>query len=81
MAWIRTIHPDDADGPLREEYDRALERTGRVSKVLQVSSLAPEVLRTWVDVYVSVMAGPLPLSRAEREMVAVVVSQANRCHY
>jgi AhpD family alkylhydroperoxidase len=27
------------------------------------------------------MHGPSPLSRAQREMLAVVVSRANDCHY
>lgn len=81
MAWIRTIEPEDADGPLREEYDRAFQRAGYVANVLKISSLAPETLRRWVDLYLEVMYGPSSLSRAERELAAVVVSQVNACHY
>ena len=81
MAWIHTIEPEDAEGPLKEEYDRAVIRAGGVSNVLKVSSLNPEALSCWVALYKAVMFGPSPLSRAERELVATVVSQENSCHY
>ncbi len=81
MAWIRTIAPDDADGELREEYDEAVRRSGRVAQVLRLSSLNPGALSRWVELYKHVMFGPSPLSRSERELVAVVVSAENHCHY
>ena len=81
MAWIRTIDPDDARGALHEEYEKAQRRAGRVAKVVQLSSLNPEVLTRWVEIYKQVMFGPSPLSRAERELVATVVSQENGCYY
>jgi uncharacterized peroxidase-related enzyme len=34
-----------------------------------------------MDLYISVMFGKSPLSRAQREMIAVVVSSANQCDY
>jgi len=81
MAWIETIEPDDATGRLREEYERASRRAGRVAGVLKISSLAPDILGRWVDVYLAVMFGPSSLTRVERELAAVVVSHANDCHY
>ncbi len=81
MAWIRTIDPDDAQGALRQEYDEAVRRAGRVSQVLRICSLNPEVLNRWVELYKEVMFGPSPLSRAERELVATVVSKENECRY
>ena len=81
MAWIEIIHPEDADGPLAEEYDRAMKRAGRVANVLRISSLHPEAMRRWVALYETLMFGPSPLSRAERELTAVVVSQENDCEY
>jgi alkylhydroperoxidase family enzyme len=41
----------------------------------------PEVCRTSIDFYVALMYGPSPLSRAQREMLATVVSRINHCHY
>ncbi|HLU48156.1 MAG TPA: carboxymuconolactone decarboxylase family protein [Planctomycetota bacterium] len=81
MAWVRTIRPEDADGPLREEYERALRRAGRVAPILRISSLHPKALSLWIDLYLEVMHGPSPLTRRERELVAVVVSATNGCHY
>ena len=81
MAWIRTIRPEAATGALREEYDRARKRAGGVAAVVTASSLKPGVLSRWVELYQEVMYGTSDLSRAEREMVAVVVSQSNDCHY
>ena len=79
--WIRTVDPGEADGLLREQYDAAVRRAGKVFGVLRVQSLRPEQLRDFVALYRSVMFAPSGLSRAERELVAVVVSQVNGCHY
>jgi alkylhydroperoxidase family enzyme len=39
------------------------------------------VLDAAMELYVASMRAPAPLSRAQREMLAVVVSRANGCHY
>jgi alkylhydroperoxidase family enzyme len=38
-------------------------------------------MRTHYDLYAHLMRGRSDLSRAQREMIAVVVSTVNRCHY
>jgi alkylhydroperoxidase family enzyme len=81
MAWIETIEPQDAEGPLRAEYDEAIRRSGRVHNVIGLSSLNPPVLSAWIALYKTLMFGPSPLSRAEREMIATVVSVETNCHY
>lgn len=81
MAFIRIIEEAEATGLLATEYDKARRRAGRVYNVLKIQGLTPEMLRDSVRLYLSVMYGPADLSRAEREMVAVVVSAANECHY
>ena len=81
MAYIETVHPDDAEGPLRRIYDAAAKRAGRVYEILRIQSLNPEVLTAWIRIYERVMHGPSGLTRIEREMVAVVVSKTNGCHY
>lgn len=80
MAWIKTIAEKDAEGLLRDLYD-AIAHGGKVDNILKIHSLHPESLEAHLGVYKNLMFGPGPLSRAEREMVAVVVSQANTCHY
>lgn len=82
MAWIRTVAPGEATGLLKRLYDQALARAGKVFNVLRLQSLRPELLRAGVALYEELMLSPRsPLSRARREMIAVVVSRANGCHY
>jgi uncharacterized peroxidase-related enzyme len=82
MAWIRTITPGEATGLLRRLYDEAIARAGKVFNVLSIQSLRPEVLEIGVKLYEELMFSPRsPLSRAQREMIAVAVSRANQCHY
>ena len=46
---------------------------------MKVHALNPDSLRTHFEMYVGAMHRPSPLSRAERELVAVVVSRLNGC--
>jgi alkylhydroperoxidase family enzyme len=82
VAWITTIHEREADGLLRELYEREWDRKHNlVDNILKVHSLHPETLRAHIDLYRTVMYGPSKVSRAEREMIGVVVSSINKCHY
>jgi uncharacterized peroxidase-related enzyme len=81
MSWIKTIQPDEAMGELKVEYDKAIKRAGKVFNILKVQSLNPESLRASMQLYLATMYGPSGLSRAEREMLATVVSWANDCFY
>ena len=81
MAYLRLIEVDDATGELRVEYDAALERAGKVFNIVKAMSLRPAVLGRSIELYREIMFGPSPLSRQERELLAVVVSSANDCHY
>ena len=81
MAWIKTIAPDQAEGSLKTEYDSAIRRAGKVFNILQIQSLNPGVLHASMQLYQAAMHAPSELSRAEREMLATVVSQVNDCFY
>ncbi|HVT59004.1 MAG TPA: carboxymuconolactone decarboxylase family protein [Thermoanaerobaculia bacterium] len=82
MAWIKTIDPAAASGLLRRLYDEAIRRAGKVFNVVRVQSLRPEVLDASIRLYQELMlSSRSPLSRVQREMIAVVVSRANDCHY
>ena len=81
MAHIRLIEVDEATGELREEYDAALERAGKVFNIVKAMSLRPPVLRAAMGLYGAIMFGESELTRAERELLAVVVSAENTCHY
>jgi alkylhydroperoxidase family enzyme len=55
--------------------------TRGLDNVLASQALNPEARRAHVALYRTVMFGGSPLSRAEREAIAVAVSAANDCHY
>ena len=81
MAFIDTIQPEAATGALRREYDKAVRRAGKVWNILRIMSPNPGVLSASMALYLQAMHAPSPLSRAQREMLAVVVSKVNECHY
>lgn len=81
-AWIETVAPEAATGLLAKLYAGALERAGRVFNILRVQSLRPETLRVSTLLMMEVLVSARsPLSRAQREMLAVVVSRVNACEY
>jgi uncharacterized peroxidase-related enzyme len=81
MPYLRLIDENEATGELREEYDAAVGRAGKVFNIVKAMSLRPRVLREAMHLYKEVMFGRCELTRAERELLAVVVSTANDCHY
>ena len=81
MAFIKTIHESEATGDLAGLYKRVGNPDGTVDNVMKVHSLNPDTLRTHFEMYTAAMHKPSPLSRAEREMVAVTVSRLNGCNY
>jgi len=81
MAWIRTVPEGAAEGELRRHYDAAVKRAGKVFGIVRLMSPNPAVLEASIGMYRAVMHGPSPLSRSQREMLAVVVSRINGCHY
>ena len=81
VPHVRVIEVDEATGALRVEYDAAVGRAGKVFNIVKAMSLRPGVLKRSMQLYKAVMFGPSGLSRQERELLAVVVSRQNDCHY
>ena len=81
MAYLRLVDENEASGLLKDEYDAAVARAGKVFNIVKAMSLRPGVLRSSMQLYRDVMFGRSGLSRVERELLAVVVSRANDCHY
>jgi alkylhydroperoxidase family enzyme len=81
MPWLRTFQPDEATGRLASTYRAAIERAGRVFGILKAQSLAPAVLDASLGLYQRIMYADVGLSRVQRELLAVVVSRVNACHY
>jgi len=81
MAWIKMISMAEATGALKKMYEKYIEPVGVVDNILRIHSLNPKSLRTHYDLYAHLMRGKSDLSRTQREMIAVVASVTNKCHY
>jgi alkylhydroperoxidase family enzyme len=81
LAYIRVIGPSEADGFLKRQYDDAIKWAGGVANIFSVQGHNPKVLESSIEFHRDVMYGESPLSRARREMLAVIVSDINECYY
>lgn len=81
MPYIKQVSDEEATGAVKRELDKARKRAGRVWNIVRIMSPNPEALRTSISFYIALMYGDSPLTRAQREMLAVATSQANDCHY
>ena len=81
ITWLRVPADGELPPEVLELQEAPLEKLGFVPNVLRVYALRPSHLLRWNDHYEELMKGDSGLSRAEREMIAVVVSVANRCRY
>lgn len=72
MAFIPYV-PDDAIPPA--------DRVPDTDHIIRIHGLHPATMRHHYELYVELIRGPGPLSRVQREMVAVVVSTINACRY
>ncbi len=81
MPRIQAINYEASSGRLREIYDELLAKRGKLADIHQIQSLRPESIVNHMELYMELMFSRSELSRAEREMLAVVVSIANGCEY
>lgn len=72
MAFIPYV-PDDEVPVEHRVPDR--------DHIIRIHGVHPATMRQHYDLYVELMRGPGPLTRVQREMIAVVVSAVNGCHY
>ncbi len=84
MAWINKI-PDEkwSETPgLAEQYDSVVDSDyGRIDEIMAIHSLNPTGLAAHNALYTSAMTGTKTLRKKERELIALVVSLENQCHY
>jgi len=81
MTWIRTVDEQEATGIVKKYYDGSKRSWGGVDNIIKAHSLNPSALRALMTFYNGVMHGDGELTLAQREMIAVTVSQVNECHY
>ncbi len=81
MPYIETVSESDSEGQLAELYRRLANPDGSVDSVLKLHSLNPGALAAHAQLYAQAMHAGSPVSRLEREIIAVGVSRLNDCHY
>jgi uncharacterized peroxidase-related enzyme len=69
------------DADMQKYFGVCEEKLGFVPNVLAAYSFDQTKLRAFVNLYNDLMLAESGLSKLEREMIAVVVSSANRCYY
>lgn len=82
MAWIETPREDEWDGDLADLYGKLVDRDhDRVDNIFQIHALNPRAMAAHSALYTSAMAGTGTLRKVERELIALIVSDINECHY
>jgi uncharacterized peroxidase-related enzyme len=83
MSWIRDISPEHATEQLKSLYERIRSRSsrGQVSNLCQSCGLDPVGLDASFSHYRALMDDPAPLTGAQAELIALVVSATNGCDY
>ena len=80
MAWIKVVEEQEATGELAEYYQQARDEGRRVSNIHKVSSLNVDAMNA-IDAFQHSWRENGALEARHREMVALVTSALNRCHY
>jgi alkylhydroperoxidase family enzyme len=75
------IEENKAEGKLKDVYESIAGKGRKIAHILKVQSLNPKSLESHYQFYRSIMFGKSSLTRAQREMIATVVSVENKCHY
>ena len=81
LSWLHVPAEEDVPDEAKELWATPLERLGFVPNVMRTFSLRPDHLVRWWSYYDELLRGESGLTKVQREMIAVVVSAANRCHY
>jgi uncharacterized peroxidase-related enzyme len=81
LTWLRVPERGELPQEVLDLWAPSLEKLGFVPNVLRLFALRPSHLLAWTAHYDELMKGDSGLTKAEREMIAVVVSVTNECAY
>lgn len=65
----------------RDEVVPAADLVADNDHIIQIHRIHPAVMRQHSELYLQLMHRPGPLTRFQREIIAVHVSAINHCHY
>jgi alkylhydroperoxidase family enzyme len=74
VAYIRYVEAPDYDAEFAGSR-------GILPNILRIHGIEPGIGRAHQALYRAILFGPSPVTRLEREAIAVTVSAANSCHY
>ncbi|MCP4684025.1 MAG: peroxidase [bacterium] len=81
MAFIDYIPFDDASSELQAAYTKYGGKDKTPANIIRISGVSPKAMDGHVTMYRALMTPKSSLSRQQQEMIAVVVSAINKCHY
>lgn len=81
VAWVQTVSEDKAEGLLAEVYREDKERFGFLQNLTKALSLKPLVLLRLQEWKKSFILGGSSLGQRREDLINIVVSLVNRCHY
>lgn len=81
ISWLPVPGQKDVPEEVAALWAKADAKIGHVPNVMRTYAFRPEHFLRWFAHYDGLMRGESGLTKAQREMIAVVVSAANRCTY
>ncbi len=82
MPWIEAPHEDKWGDDLKRLKDEIIDPVHeRVDWILRIHALDAGSMNAHYVLYRQAMKGTKTLRKVEREMIALVVSKKNDCHY
>jgi alkylhydroperoxidase family enzyme len=81
VAFIDYIPYDDASPELKKLYEKYGGSNRTPGNVVRIAGPRPRVLDAHIDFFSAIMVGESALTPQQRELIAVVVSGINQCHY
>ena len=82
MSYIHMVPREEAEGPLKEIYQRLIANSGgRLPRVLQAMSLHPEAIDAVIQWGETITFGGSSLGRVREELLATTVAVLNDCDY
>lgn len=81
MSYIGYVDFEDGSEELQNLYARYGGPSKCPANIIRISGVNPPVMEQHVNLYRAIISPKSPLSRHRQEMIAVVVSALNKCHY
>jgi len=82
MTWIKTVSYEDAEGELKNLYDRIKGPDNNIDNIMLAHSLRPHSMQGHMTLYKYVLHHPRnALPKAYLEAIGVYVSALNNCEY